>query len=504
MYGEQLSSSVRCIRFRLCNNSSLKGDVLLALTSSLFNNVLVTGLDQILSISPPLKIDRLVIKLGTLNLSSWEVELQARLYSQLRQQVSMWQEAHLESDVLQDSNAANNESSKYVYSADRVDNYGLPETSEELKEYHYLPNVYLASSPAPYQLAQSLLQPVKLRFWFNRLGSLTLNSIVTVLSQEVLVDNVTRTNLAAILPLSALVYLQRHPQIPVPNPPATLQTLPVAIDVTTLRTWLPRLLAYPLRVEVRQWLHLLCSTAEAKTCLAEALATITPTPVRASLSPARSGPLDLPPANAQPLSISPLPLSAQPTPRPEPPIRINAGMTWPIHEAGLVLLWPLLPSLFKKMGLLEDQQWVQPESHYRALRCLQALVWGEGPLLRGEDWPDSALLRWLCGMPIGLPLAVPDGFEDNPDDLTELDAWLARPPTAPLDNWSDFTLAELRERFLQRPGKLSLQGGQWSLEIELEPGAKTPPPVPWPVSVLSYPWLTQPLYLSFYEATSVG
>ena len=278
----------------------------------------------------------------------------------------------------------------------------------------------------------------------------------------------------------------------------------MAIDVTTLRTWLPRLLAYPLRVEVRQWLHLLCSTAEAKTCLAEALATITPTPVRASLSPARSGPLDLPPANAQPLSISPLPLSAQPTPRPEPPIRINAGMTWPIHEAGLVLLWPLLPSLFKKMGLLEDQQWVQPESNFHALRCLQALVWGEGPLLRGEDWPDSALLRWLCGMPIGLPLAVPDGFEDNPDDLTELDAWLARPPTAPLDNWSDFTLAELRERFLQRPGKLSLQGGQWSLEIELEPGAKTPPPVPWPVSVLSYPWLTQPLYLSFYEATSVG
>ena len=118
----------------------------------------------------------------------------------------------------------------------------------------------------------------------------------------------------------------------------------------------------------------------------------------------------------------------------------------------------------------------------------------------GEDWPDSALLRWLCGMPLGLPLAAPDGFEDNPEDLTVLDAWLAKPPTAPLDNWADFSLAELRERFLQRPGKLSLQGGQWSLEIELEPGAKTPPPVPWPVSVLSYPWLSQPLFISFYEA----
>ena len=147
---------------------------------------------------------------------------------------------------------------------------------------------------------------------------------------------------------------------------------------------------------------------------------------------------------------------------------------------------------------------MQPEGNYRAMRCLQALVWGEGPLMWGEDWPDSALLRWLCGMPLGLPLAAPDGFEDNPDDLAELDAWLARPPTAPLDNWSDFSLAELRERFLQRPGKLSLQGGRWSLEIELEPGTKTPPPVPWPVSVLSYPWLTQPLYLSFYEAASVG
>ena len=277
------------------------------------------------------------------------------------------------------------------------------------------------------------------------------------------------------------------------------------------------MLAYPLRAEVRQWLYLLCSTAEAKTCLTQALATITPAQVRASNSPLPPTAFELPTASAQslPLSVPPeratpsLPLSAstasaQPTPRPEPPIRTDSGMTWPIHEAGLVLLWPLLPSLFKKMGLLVDQQWVQPESHYHALRCLQALVWGEGPLMWGEDWPDSALLRWLCGMPLGLPLAAPDGFEDNPDDLAELDAWLARPPTAPLDNWSDFSLAELRERFLQRPGKLSLQGGRWSLEIELEPGTKTPPPVPWPVSVLSYPWLTQPLYLSFYEAASVG
>lgn len=504
MYGEQLGSSVRCIRFRLYNNSSIKGDVLLALTSSMFNNVLATGLDQLLSISPPLKIDRLVIKLGTLNFSSWEFELQTRLYSQLRQQVSVWQETHIKSEVLQDSTAANDESSKYFYSADKGDNHWLPETSRELAKYHYLPRVHLASSPAPYQLAQTLLQPVKLRFWFNRLSALTLNSIVSVLAQEVLVDNVTGANLAAILHLSALVYLQRHPQIPVPAPPATIHPLPVAIDITTLRIWLPRLLAYPLRAEVRQWLHLLCTTGEAKKCLAEALASISPTQVRTSLSPVRTDPLEVPPASTQPLPFSAPRASAQPTPRPEPPIRTNSGMTWPIHEAGLVLLWPLLPSLFKKMDLLVDQQWVQPEGNYRAMRCLQALVWGEGPLMWGEDWPDSALLRWLCGMPLGLPLAAPDGFEDNPDDLAELDAWLARPPTAPLDNWSDFSLAELRERFLQRPGKLSLQGGRWSLEIELEPGTKTPPPVPWPVSVLSYPWLTQPLYLSFYEAASVG
>lgn len=456
--------------------------------SLLFHDVLREELDSAFRHAPALKVERLTLPLGTFDEAGWEAELPVRLRTQLDKQINALHQ-NIEAGIVSKGGLV-----RSVFSE-----------SELTSEPGFFPRYYEARlEPTPNYLVRLILNPSRLTFWLIRLKVITLKSVATLLVDEIPVALLKRKKMAEVLPLSALVYLQRHPQIAVPNPPASLQTLPVAIHVNTLRIWLPRLMAYPLRAEVRHWLHLLCTTGEAKKCLAEALASISPTQVRTSLSPVRTDPLEVPPASTQPLPFSAPRAKAQPTPRPEPPIRTNSGMTWPIHEAGLVLLWPLLPSLFKKMGLLLDQQWVQPEGNYRAMRCLQALVWGEGPLMWGEDWPDSALLRWLCGMPLGLPLAAPDGFEDNPDDLAELDAWLARPPTAPLDNWSDFSLAELRERFLQRPGKLSLQGGRWSLEIELEPGTKTPPPVPWPVSVLSYPWLTQPLYLSFYEAASVG
>ena len=501
MSDERINPCVDSVVFSIKSTPGGEGDRLLQRVSELFHAVLCGELERALIFAPSLHIDRLVLCLGTFDHLDWEVELRARLRLQLEQQVRAWQ-SESESEVKAGSDPV-------------VDHLEYADLTL-LMEISVPRRTDLDSTLHPEKLAQASLQPGKLIFWLKRLNMTTLKLITTVLADPIPSALVTRKQLGEILPLCGLIYMQRHPQIAVLAPPVTVQSQSVAIDVTTLRTWLPRLLAYPLRAEVRQWLHLLCTTGEAKKCLAEALASISPTQVRTSLSPVRTDPLEVPPASTQslpfsaipsstqPLPFSAIPTSAQPTPRPEPPIRIHAGMTWPIHEAGLVLLWPLLPSLFKKMDLLVDQQWVQPEGNYRAMRCLQALVWGEGPLMWGEDWPDSALLRWLCGMPLGLPLAAPDGFEDNPDDLAELDAWLARPPTAPLDNWSDFSLAELRELFLQRPGKLSLQVGRWSLEIELEPGTKTPPPVPWPVSVLSYPWLTQPLYLSFYEAASVG
>lgn len=488
-------STVGCVQLKLSFSSFHEGNTVLSCASSLFYRVIWDELDHALTGAPSLQVDRIMIRLGVFANSDWEIGLRSRLRLQLEQLVRAW---HLESEAELKAGSDLVVASLVQANLTPLREFAVPLTAE------------IESTPHPEKLAQASLQPGKLTFWLKRLNMTTLTSIIIMLADEIPYKLLTRKQMAEILPLIALVYLQRHPQIPVPAPPATAQLF----SVTTLRNWLPRLLAYPLRAEVRQWLYVLCSTAEAKTCLADALATITLAQARTPLSPVRSDPLELPPASAQPLPFnplslsaqrlpfSPLPLNAQPAPRPKPPIRINSGITWPIHEAGLGLLWPLLPSLFKKMGLIVDQQWVQPESHYRALRCLQGLVWGEGPLMWGEDWPDSALLRWLCGMAIGLPLAAPDGFEDNPDDLTELDAWLTKPPTAPLDNWSDFSLAELRERFLQRPGKLSLQGGQWSLEIELEPGTKAPPPVPWPVSVLSYPWLSQPLFISFYEAPS--
>ncbi len=169
----------------------------------------------------------------------------------------------------------------------------------------------------------------------------------------------------------------------------------------------------------------------------------------------------------------PLPLRPRPALTPVPEV-------WGITNAGLVLLWPLLPTLFDTFGWVKDGQFVDEAACWQAVAALGWLVWGENDF---AEW-RSPCARALCGVALEAP------FEAHPvtaDDQAALDAWLTDMLRAvPL--FVRCGAGMLRTAFLQRTGTLTTVPGL-QLTVEPETADVLLHDLPWPLTPVVLPWL---------------
>ncbi|WP_338859837.1 contractile injection system tape measure protein [Mycetohabitans rhizoxinica] len=158
----------------------------------------------------------------------------------------------------------------------------------------------------------------------------------------------------------------------------------------------------------------------------------------------------------------------------------------PVANAGLVLLWPTLPRLFRTLTLTDDTgQFKDNAARQQALACLDWLAWSE-PVC--AEW-RTPLTRMLCGVSDAGPL--------EPEPLTAqlremLDGWLAG-ALGSLPRLSRCSIGELRALFLQRPGTLHEIDGALMLSVSREAIDILLNEVPWPLTQVALPWLSSPL-----------
>src|SRR5450830_790532 len=179
----------------------------------------------------------------------------------------------------------------------------------------------------------------------------------------------------------------------------------------------------------------------------------------------------------------------------------------PVSNAGLVLLWPLLPGLLRRLGLLREAQFADPAAQQRAVCCLDWLLWESGAdaLDRDVDAGSASACAWrapltrlLCGLsPTPDESEAPAHWERPADTQQEiLRAWL---DTA-LSHWQDLERCSTQDflsLFLQRPGVLSVQAGHWQLTVEREAGDVLLGSPPWPLGEIRLPWLERPLRVAW-------
>lgn len=156
-----------------------------------------------------------------------------------------------------------------------------------------------------------------------------------------------------------------------------------------------------------------------------------------------------------------------------------------IFNAGLIILHPFLTGLFRALNMTnENNEWLQPSFHARAVLVTQYLI-------TGTEETDEHLLvlnKLLCGYPSETPvqrlLILTDEEKIEIDSLlqTVIKYWEA------LKNTS---IEGLRNTFLLRDGKLTINENGWLLQIEQKAWDVLLDTLPWGTSMIKTPWMNE-------------
>ncbi|MEC3881884.1 contractile injection system tape measure protein [Parapedobacter sp. 10938] len=155
-----------------------------------------------------------------------------------------------------------------------------------------------------------------------------------------------------------------------------------------------------------------------------------------------------------------------------------------ITNAGLVLVYPFIASLWQSMGFLDDAQQLFPAAKGKAATSLQYLAY-ESPTVADES--ELPLNKLLTGL-LPTTFVDPSLFEPTAQVDRELETLLE----ALITHWKvlrNTTIAGLRETFLQREGKLTPQASGWLLQVDTRGVDVLLTSLPWPIGMIKLPWM---------------
>ncbi|MER2471956.1 contractile injection system tape measure protein [Photorhabdus laumondii] len=176
-------------------------------------------------------------------------------------------------------------------------------------------------------------------------------------------------------------------------------------------------------------------------------------------------------------------VSSEPVLSPEhsPPRQVN--------NAGILVLWPILPALFNQLGLLEKQKFIHLQAQFSAVVFLDYLIWGT------EKAPieHKGLNPILCG------LMADENIESTPiepEKQLATEQWLDTVITQ-LPAWKKLSRNDVRQLFLQRPGELRIDKQEINITIQHQPFDALLTDWPWPLNIAKLPWLDRPLLINW-------
>lgn len=151
-----------------------------------------------------------------------------------------------------------------------------------------------------------------------------------------------------------------------------------------------------------------------------------------------------------------------------------------VHNAGLVIVANFLPLFFKKLSLLSEGNEITDKS--KAAMLVQYLASGKEYITEFE----LGLAKILCGIEMQTPvdttvhLTTGEKEEANELLLSVIEYWNI------LKNTS---VGGLRDSFLLREGKLSLNDKGWLLQVEQRSYDMLLQNLPWNISIIKLPWM---------------
>ena len=153
-----------------------------------------------------------------------------------------------------------------------------------------------------------------------------------------------------------------------------------------------------------------------------------------------------------------------------------------INNAGLALLWPYLPILFKGLNWVSEGAFKEEAYQFRAIHLMQYMVTEE----TATEEQELIFNKLLVGLQAEVP--VPFDVALTPEEIDEADHLLQ----AVMENWKALksgSVELLRRSFLQKEGVLKKDMASWKLFVERSAFDILLDRLPWSYSVVKLPWM---------------
>lgn len=162
--------------------------------------------------------------------------------------------------------------------------------------------------------------------------------------------------------------------------------------------------------------------------------------------------------------------------------KLEEGDMIQVQNAGLSLLWPFLGRYFKRLNMIEDNDFRDEESRMRGVQLTQYLVTG-----RTEISEESlALNKILCGAP--LEMTIDREFEISEEEVVLSESLIK----GAIQNWEKMKgtrVQTFRETFLQREGRLRKEENYWELRVEEKSYDMLLTTLPWNLGIIKLAWM---------------
>ncbi|HEH9402122.1 TPA: hypothetical protein SIA35_004239 [Aeromonas sobria] len=162
----------------------------------------------------------------------------------------------------------------------------------------------------------------------------------------------------------------------------------------------------------------------------------------------------------------------------------------PVSHAGMALFWPLLPGLFRKLGLLEGKYFIDEQAQLLAAGCLD---WLTGAADTSQHQPTLSGI--LCGLTVDI------NTTNLPDEemISTLKQWLTNVPQLLPVTWQKMSIGDIQQWFLLRSGWLCSTPSRVDVIVKPDLFDVLLHDWPWPTDLIGLPWLDSPIFLRWED-----
>lgn len=168
----------------------------------------------------------------------------------------------------------------------------------------------------------------------------------------------------------------------------------------------------------------------------------------------------------------------------------EVGASYPVTNAGIVIIQSFLPMLFNRLKLIDGKSFVSDEAQQKAVHAIQFLATGQTT----TDEHHLTLNKLLCGMPMSAPvqnsITLTDSERETCNGLLQaaIGYWTAIGDSSP-DGF--------RGNWLIRDGVLTVDEDRYNLDVEKRAYDILLNQSPFTFSIIKHHWMETPVHVAW-------